>query len=621
MKSSILLVFLPLGLFAQEPVHYELRFSNAVHHEARVRATFNGVTAPVLEVVMSRSSPGRYALHEFAKNVYDFRATDGQGRALSITRPNPSQWNISSHVNTEHGDTRQGNKVVVEYTLFGDRADGTYDAIDETHAHLNMPATLVWAHGYENRPASVKFDLTERPSWKVATELEPHENGTWWAANLEMLMDGPVEISDHTTLEWSLENAKFRLALHHQGTDGEAAAYQRMCEAVVMEEEGVFGSLPKYDGGTYTFLVDYLPYVSPDGMEHRDSTVITETGDLKRSAQELIGTVSHEFFHSWNVRRIRPRSLEPFDFERVDMSSELWFAEGFTNYYGPLTLQRAGISNLEAFVSEMGNAINRVMTAPGRTEFDVIGMSRLAPFVDAATSIDPNNFANTFISYYTYGQALAFGIDLSIREQFPGKSLDDWMRAMWREHPDIDKPYTLDDLEKTLAEATGSQEFAHEIFEHHIYGMEPMDYASLVKAAGLQLRKRYPGEAWIGAPKLEFLDGLARIKGSTRRGSPIYEAGLDAGDRILRWDGKVLKSSEDLDTWLRKYQPGDRVNLKVSTRVGERDVALMLAENPAIELATNERLGEPVTGPIVSFRKAWLGSKSLHPLPKFEAMP
>ncbi len=125
-------------LSAQEPVRYELGFPNAAHHEAEVRATFSGVRGPVLEVVMSRSSPGRYALHEFAKNIYNVRATDGAGKRLQVTRPNPYQWDVET----------SGGTVVIDYTLFGDRADGTYDAIDSSHAHLNPPATFAWARGF-----------------------------------------------------------------------------------------------------------------------------------------------------------------------------------------------------------------------------------------------------------------------------------------------------------------------------------------------------------------------------------------------------------------------------------------------------------------------------------------
>ncbi len=614
LKSFLLVLSITLPAFAQEPVQYELRFPNAVHHEVEMTATFSGVRQPVLEVVMSRSSPGRYALHEFAKNIYRFRASDGRGHELQVTKANPSQWNISGH----HGT------VVVTYTLYGDRTDGTYDDIDRTHAHLNMPATLVWAHGFEQAPSSLKFDVPAGSKWQVATELIPHENGTWTAPDLDRLMDGPVELSEHAMPEWTIEGQQFRLSLHdlrtnHRGTNKEVADYARMCKAVVLEEEGVFGAFPHYDGGTYTFLVDYLPYASNDGMEHRDSTVITSPENLSDSAGELIGTVSHEFFHSWNVRRIRPRSLQPFDFERANMSGELWFAEGFTNYYGPLVLERAGISNLKEFASTVGGAVSTVLTAPGRAVHNVIGMSDQAPFVDAATSIDPTNFANAFISYYYYGEALALGIDLSIRTRFPGKTLDDWMRTMWREHPDVQKPYTLGDLQHTLAETTGSAAFAEETFHRYIYGTEPMDYKGLLAHAGLLLRIEHPGEVWLGdsgKQPFKFSEDGVEITGNTLRDSPLYDAGLDVGDRITKWNDRTLKTQEELQAWLSEQKPGDHAVLQVETRAGKKSVNLLLAQRPKLEIVTYEQASLPITPQITNFRKEWLSSKALHPLPK-----
>lgn len=610
---TLLFFGLRLSGAAQQSVTYEISFPNAVHHEAQVRMTVSGVRSSVLEVVMSRSSPGRYALHEFAKNVYNVRATDDTGRDLGFSRSDPYGWNIPAPA---------AGTVVFEYTVFGDRGDGTYDQIDETHAHLNMPATLAWARGFEHAPATLKFNLPESKNWQIATQLLPRADGTWGAPNLEWLMDSPVEISNHAFPEWKVEDATFRLSLHHEGTDAQAAAYAKMCEAVVLEEEGVFGAFPKYDGGTYTFLVDYLPYVSGDGMEHRDSTVISAAASLSESAPRLIGTASHEFFHSWNVKRIRPKSLEPFDFEHADMSGELWFAEGFTNYYGILVLRRAGLLTTDQFAGAMGSAVNAVLTDPGRKVFNVIDMSRQAPFADAARSIDPTNQGNNFISYYTYGQALALGIDLLIRERFPGKSLDDWMRTMWREHPDIDKPYTLDDLQKTLGETVNDAAFAAEIFRHHIYGKEPLDYAQVAAAAGLVLRKAHPGQSWVGSARgITFSDQGAELAAYAERGSPLYNAGLDKGDRIVEWDSKPLKSLNEFDNWLANHKPGDSVSLKVIRRDGPRDVQLTLAENPALELVTFERAGRPVTPEISAFRQAWLASKALHPLPAIGKMP
>jgi predicted metalloprotease with PDZ domain len=609
---KILLVLLAAvgTLPAQKSVKYELRFENAVHHEAEIRATFTGIDTSPLQVRMSRSSPGRYALHEFAKNVYCVRASDGQRHALSIEQPDPYGWNISGYRGT----------VVVDYTLYADRVDGTYAAVDTTHAHLNLPATLVWARGFENAPASLHFEVPPGSNWRVASELAPQADGWWSAPNLAQLMDSPVELSAHAEPEWQIEDAKFRLSLHHNGTDAEAAVFAEMCKAVVLEEEGVFGSFPKYDTGTYTFLVDYLPWASGDGMEHRDSTVISGPSALKTDAAREIGTVSHEFFHSWNVRRIRPRALEPFDFDRADMSGELWFAEGFTNYYGILALKRAGFSSLDQFAGAMGTAVSNVLTAPGRKVHDVIEMSRLAPFVDAARSIDPNNFVNTSISYYTYGQALAFGIDLAIREQFPGKTLDDWMRAMWRAHPDIDKPYTLEDLQRTLGDTT-SAKFAEDVFRRHIYGKEQMDFASLVQPAGLILEKERPGTVWLGAKKLNFSNDGVEVQGNTLRDSPLYDAGIDIGDRILRWDGKTIKSSADLTSWLAKHGPGDHIQLQVESRGQKKTADVLLTENPALEITPYEKAKRPVTPEIAAFRQSWLSSKALHPLPHIPAMP
>jgi predicted metalloprotease with PDZ domain len=322
MKTLLSIVCAALPLLAQEPVRYAISFPNAAHHEAEVRATFTGVRQPMLEVLFSRSSPGRYSLHEFPKQVYNLKATDGQGHALTIAQSLDYQWNISGHKGT----------VVVEYTVFGDRADGTFDGIDTTHAHLNMPATFAYARGFEKNPVSIQFTVPAGSGWKIATQLKPEADGSWSAPIMDRMMDSPVELSNGTMIEWKTGNSQFRMALHHQGTPEEAAAYAKLIQSVTAEEEGVWGAFPQYDNGNYTFLLDYLPYVNRDGMEHRDSTVIAGTTDLRTTASQLIGTVAHEFFHSWNVKRIRPKSLEPFDYENPNMSGELWFAAGVSTF-------------------------------------------------------------------------------------------------------------------------------------------------------------------------------------------------------------------------------------------------------------------------------------------------
>ena len=164
--AGVLTILAVTGTSQQDVIEYEISFPNSVHHEAEISVTFHNVAPGPLETRMSRSSPGRYALHEFAKNVYGFEAYDGQGQALEITRPNPHQWNVAGHDGT----------VRITYTLFADRADGTYSGIDETHAHLNMPATFLWARDMDQRPISINFTVPTGSGWKIATQLPTTNN-------------------------------------------------------------------------------------------------------------------------------------------------------------------------------------------------------------------------------------------------------------------------------------------------------------------------------------------------------------------------------------------------------------------------------------------------------------
>jgi predicted metalloprotease with PDZ domain len=255
--------------------------------------------------------------------------------------------------------------------------------------------------------------------------------------------------------------------------------------------------------------------------------------------------------------------------------------------------------------------VNRVLNAPGRDMFSVVDMSRQAPFVDAAKSIDETNLSNTFISYYTYGAALAFGLDLAIREHFPGKSLDDWMRVMWRNHPDINQPYNLQDLEDGLGEATGNPDFAHAIFQHHIYGREPLDYQSLAAAAGLKLQRAHAGKPWIGNDQTaSSADGL-KLEDAALIGSPLYKAGLDRGDTILKCDGKTVKEGEEFSSCVAKHHIGETLVLEYHSRAGAKKAAVTVAEDPKFEIVTFEKAGMPVSEQVQAFRQAWLSSKKL----------
>jgi predicted metalloprotease with PDZ domain len=403
-----------------------LTFPDATHRLMNVDVRFTDVPDGAFELRMSRSSPGRYALHEFAKNVFDVRITDERNTPLPVMRTDPSAWTVTDHRGT----------VRVSYRVFGDRVDGTYLGIDSSHAHINMPAALMWARGFDLRPVTIRFVPPSGSGWRAATQLFPGPDAlTFTAPNFQYLMDSPTELSGFGLRTFTIADAPraptIRLAVHHTGADAELDDFARDVERIVREATAVYGELPAFDTNSYTFIAEYTPWSNGDGMEHRNSTILTSAGSIRANRLDLLDTISHEFFHAWNVERIRPRALEPFRFDEANMSGELWLAEGVTSYYGPLVLLRAGLSDLAAFTAEMASVITTVMSSPGRQVRSAEEMSRMAPFVDAAVSVDRTAFENTYISYYTWGEAIGLGLDLTLRARSSGKvTLDHFMRAM-----------------------------------------------------------------------------------------------------------------------------------------------------------------------------------------------
>ena len=616
--SAAFVLVTATAAFAQAPVEYRLSFPEPEHRWMQVEVAFQEVPAGPLQVRMSRTSPGRYALHEFAKNVFDVHVRNGKGAALTPTRPNLHQWDVAGHDGT----------VVVTYRVYGDRIDGTYLSVDHTHAHMNMPATLMWARGFENRPARVRLEQPPGRKWRVATQLYPSEDPlTFTAPNFHYLMDSPTEFSAFTERTFTVPGpggAKptFRIALHHDGSDADADGFAKDVERIVRETLAVFGEFPQFETDTYTFLSDYLPWAGGDGMEHRNSTVLTSSGALRNPQQRigLLGTVAHEFVHAWNMERIRARDVEPFDFEDADVSAELWFGEGFTSYYDDLILHRAGLNPLEAALASFAGTINAVTLSPGRRFRSPAEMSRLAPFVDAASAIDRTSWDNTFISYYTWGAALGLALDLSLREQKAGQTtLDTYMRALWTRFGrpgqkvagQVATPYTMEDLESVLGELT-TRQFARSFFGSFIQGREVADFGPLLEQAGLVLRKRGAGQAYLIAPGLSFQGGTgARMTTAALFETALYKAGVDRDDLIVSIDGVNVTSLEALEQALAKRKPGASVPIRFVRRSGETvNATLTLDEDPRMEIVTLEQAGGTPSAAQKQFRDQWLSSKA-----------
>ena len=585
----------------------------------QVEVRFLNVPAGPLQVRMARTSPGRYALHEFAKNVFDVSGTNGQGQRITAARPNPHQWDFAAHDGT----------VVVTYKVFGDRTDGTYLGINEVHAHINIPAALMFARGWFERPARVTFVPPPGRKWKVATQLFPTADPlVFTAPNIHYLMDSPADFSNFTLREFTVDDGRkrngppptIRIALTHDGTEAEADAFAKDVERIVRETVAIFGELPDFETNTYTFLSTYLPWASGDGMEHRNSTSLTNAGALRSPTQRqgILGTVAHEFFHAWNMERIRSAGVEPFDFEEADMSDDLWLGEGFTNYFDSLVQARAGLTSLDGFAAELANVINTVTLSPGRIFRSAVEMSRLAPFVDAAASIERTAFPNLFISYYTYGQAIGLALDLSLRDRSNGKVTgDQYMNALWAEfgRPGQQQPgkvataYSIDGLKETLAEVANDRAFTNDFFNKYVEGRELVDYTRLLARAGLILRKRAVGRAFAGQVNLVPGGSALRVGGLVPWESPLYKAGVAQDDQLVSLGGVALTSTGHWEEALSRHKPGDRVPLQFVRRSGDTvNATLTLEADPRMEVVLVEKAGGTLTDDQRRFRESWLGS-------------
>ena len=592
---------------AAAPIRYRLSFPQPQHRWMQVEASFPDLGSGTLELRMSRSSPGRYSLHDFAKNVYDVHVFAADGRELETTRPDPYGWNVAGH----------GGNLTVKYKVFGDRVDGTYLGIDTTHAHINMPAAIMWAHGLDDRPVTVTFEQPSGLRWQVATQLHTGSSPLEFTApNLQYLMDSPAEFGPISLRQFTVGPRTFRFSLHHTGTAAELDDYVKDVEKIVRQEGAIFGEYPEYEPGYYTFLADYLPYANGDGMEHRNSTVMTAAGSIAASREDVLDTVAHEFFHCWNVERIRPKGLEPFDFDRANLSGELWLAEGFTQYYGPLAMRRAQLVDEASAARTFGQLIESVSQGPGHLVRSAEEMSRMAPFIDGGRSIDRTNWSATVISYYPYGGAIALALDLTLRDRSAGRlSLDDFMRAMWKTYGKpggsregyVDRPYTIADAEETLASVSGDRAFAHDFFARYIQGHDVADYPRLLARAGFTLRKRHPGRAWLGDLRLDSRDRL-RVAALVSPTWPIYAAGLDEDDELQSVGGQRIAAAEDLATAVQKHKPGDTVQVVFVDRTGVAKTAnVTLAEDPHTEVVPADAAS--LTAAQKAFRDGWLGPK------------
>lgn len=469
-------------------IEYTIAMPDPASHLYSITMFLSGLTGGPVELQMPVWSPGRYAKMDFAKNVQEFAVTASDGKPIRWDKTNGSRWRITP------GAARS---MRVSYRVFANAPlSGTFSVLDTAHANWNGPSLFMYVEGHKQDPVSLSVVAPD--GWTIINGDVTRPGQRFFNfPNYDVMADTPTEVARSGSLildTFVVDNRLYRVMMHHNGDApaGTRERFVRDVENIVRYENSVFGPPPLEQ---YTFLVN-IGYGGGDGMEHLYSTQIQSSQAWTDSTRLLPGieTASHEYFHVWNIKRVRPAALGPFDYTREQYQPSLWVGEGWTEYYGDVTLRRAGIEDTDAFYRRMAGVIQRNLTAPGRKEVSARMSSFHAPFWDGAPQAQPTNSANTFFSYYTKGAGIALYLDLFIRfRSNNARSLNDAFNTLRVRTWDAPKAsyylqgrgYTEDDVERAVSEAAGMN--VHDWFERHVGSTEDMDYDEALAWAGLRL--------------------------------------------------------------------------------------------------------------------------------------
>jgi predicted metalloprotease with PDZ domain len=535
-------------------------YTHLLEVEMRMQIPANLQVPNETDLVMPVWTPGSYLIREFERHVQDF-AADANGRALDWTKVNKNTWRVKT------SGVRQWRAT---YRVYANELSVRTSELNSDHAFWNNAALLMYRDGSINAPATLR--ILPAPGWKIATGL-PAVDGqpnTFRAENFDVLYDSPVECSNFKQIDFQVRGVPHRIVIDGDGNYDQ----NRMLAGVrqiVETETAMFGDIPYHD---YTFIL-HLRANTGGGLEHLNSTALgfrrsnfaTEEG--YRSFWSL---VAHEFFHLWNVKRIRPDALGPFDYTKENYTRLLWVAEGITDYYGQLMPRRAGLISSQTYLDQLAKRIQSFEETPGRQV-----MSAEEASFDAWIKLyyPDENSVNSSISYYDKGELLGFLLDLDIRRRTHGtKSLDDVMRYLYDEFYKKGRNYTPADVQKACELMAGAS--LDQFFSRYVRGRDELYavYNQILAGAGLRLEqagiaigmgdlgRNVAVIGFLGADLEEKPDGDLIVIKSVRAGSPAYEQGLNAKDRIIALDGARV-TKETFEARIAEKKPGDTVRVTV----------------------------------------------------------
>ena len=559
--------------------------------------------------------PGSYMIRDFARHVVTLEARDAGG-PLPVEKLDKQTWRCAP----------ARGVLEVRYQVYAWDLSVRGAHFDQTHAYFNGPCLFLAAAGREDAPCAVT--LHPPPGldhWRVATTL-PRAPGTplwgfgdYAAADYDELIDHPVEMGTFDLVDFSVAGTPHHVAVtgrHRGDLDRLARDLRRICQTHV----DLFGGLPAME--RYLFLVTAVGE-GYGGLEHRSSCSLLCKRDelpppggtaVDEDYRNLLGLCSHEYFHLWNVKRIRPRAFVPFDLTREVHTRLLWAFEGITSYYDDLALARSGVITPESYLELLGRTATRVWRGPGRRLQSIAESS-----FDAWTRFykQDENAANAIVSYYTKGALVALALDLTLRRASrDAAGLDDLMRRLWQDYGRTGTGVPEDAVEALAAELAGTP--LDDFFARHVHGTEDPPLAELLRDVGVawHLRPAAGPDDKGGRPaadippvhlgaRLEPGDGGLRVAAVTW-GGPAHAAGLAAGDVLVAADG-VRATSGGLARRLRYARPGERLRLHAFRRDELLELELVLGAPPADTVYLEFQ--EDPAPEILARRQRWLGAR------------
>ncbi|MEA2691793.1 MAG: hypothetical protein QOJ16_1180 [Acidobacteriota bacterium] len=575
------------GAEMPDPISYTLRFPAPETHYAEVLARIPTGGRPTVELMMAVWTPGSYVVREFSRNVEALTATattadeaneadaTAGGTPLVLQKTAKNRWRV---------ETGGHPSITVRYRVYGHEMSVRTNFVDSSFALLNGAATFLTPVGEGKRPHEVRVVLP--PGWKsVITPLPsaPAGEHAYRAVDYDTLVDSPIYAGNAEVQEFEVAGKQHLLV--DEGGDGVWNGPKAAAElAKLVREEIAFWGFAPYP--RYIFF--NLLTEEGGGLEHKDSTVLMSSRYRARTREGMIdwlGLAGHEMFHAWNVKRLRPVELNPFDYEHEVYTESLWVAEGLTSYYDDLLIARAGLMRRDEYLKRLSKQIDGLETGPGRL---------VQPL--SAASFDAwikfyrrdENFVNSGVSYYTKGAVVGFLLDAEIRRATGGtKSLDDAMRLAYQRYSG-ERGYTPAELRKTLEEVAGTG--LGPFWARAVDSAEDLDYQRALDWFGLRFGEykdekddkekesggkegseaATPQETQPKEPAGDLGVDTEVEKGRlivtvVRRGAAGYQAGINAGDEILAIDDYRVPPEGWKDR-LKAYRPGDKATLLVSRR-------------------------------------------------------